>query len=84
MNRIQERIFAVFAIYHNDDLIIEPEAINQFLAKPKLPIPPQIRVLPWQTEEFVFEFRNSTEVSKVVDQINDLVKQVDTEDPWYT
>lgn len=93
IHQIDNRIFAVFAAIdktseHNfaaesDDLYfcVEPKDLTG-LMRDILDIP-GVYVLPWHTKDTVISWNSSTENLKpVVDELNKLVDEVETCDPW--
>eukprot|EP01121_Diplochlamys_sp_Union-15-3_P018772 TRINITY_DN6903_c0_g1_i2.p1 TRINITY_DN6903_c0_g1~~TRINITY_DN6903_c0_g1_i2.p1 ORF type:complete len:445 (-),score=82.59 TRINITY_DN6903_c0_g1_i2:41-1321(-) len=73
-------ILAVFAIQIDDQLIIEPDAIKEFLDKPKLP--KEVFVIPYVTDKFDVDFGDESQLKNTIDKINELVEDIEKEDPW--
>jgi hypothetical protein len=82
--KIQERVLAVFAIYTGDSLVIEPDQIQAILKNSSIAVPKQIRVLPWLTPKVEFDLLNEPKLKVTLNYMNNLVDQIDKEDPWYT
>jgi hypothetical protein len=91
--RLSERYFCVFAVRVDDELVIDPTAIEDLIIRFNLldqpqreeaikTIPQNLRVLGWQTEEFVLTFSDMTELERRVAEMNELIQAIDTEDPW--
>ena len=88
INKIPEKIFAVFAVRvinenQPDHLVVEPDTIK-FIVKDNIP---GLYVLPWYTQscEVIIDWSPGADVvdlSNRIDHINTLVTKVEACDPW--
>lgn len=83
INRIDRKLFVVFAIQRGDPqaestrLVVDPERIAALL-----PEHPEIRVLPWHGEPIALDFHDDAGLQPGVHAINELVSAVESVDPW--
>jgi len=83
INRIERKLFAVFAIQLGDPaedtarLVVDPERIAE-----RLPAHPDVRVLPWHGEPVQLDFHDDAGLSAGVERINAMVESVEQVDPW--
>jgi len=83
LSRLPNTIFAVFAVQMEDVILYEPDEITAFLThNGTIKLPDHVYVLPWHTEEFVFDLANSAQVESQLDLVNALTNAIDVEDPW--
>jgi hypothetical protein len=93
ITEIDHRVFAVFAIqigYQDSDyckLVTKPEGIYGYLgggsSSLKTPyIPDNILVVPYMQQEFTLDWSDQLVLQSEVDKINELVLEVEREDPW--
>lgn len=84
INKIPNKIFAVFAIifYDGDEddatVVSDPIEIERFLVNK----PAHVYVLPWQSEVVRVEYGRKALLQEVADQINNVVKEIEPSDPW--
>ncbi len=68
---IPKQIFAVFSVQFGNDLMVEPDQINDFMTiGGTVKLPDWIHILPWQTEEFSFWFLDDEKMQEPVQRIN--------------
>ncbi len=77
ISQIDRKIFAVFAIQHGSQFIIDPEAITQWL-----PPHPDLFVLPYWGEPIGLNFGEPNQLQATIEQINQWVLTVEQTDPW--
>lgn len=81
ISEIGKKIFAIFAIQHNAPsgamMEIEPDTIKQ-----KIIGHDDIHVLPWHGDEIILNFSDYNDLQRKVNEINDIVNEVEKEDPW--
>jgi hypothetical protein len=85
ITQIPNKIFAVFAAQtmkdENSEFIVKPEKLQQIIGTI-----PDVYVLPWhENSEVSIDYSkpgDSEELKTVVEQINKLIEQVETCDPW--
>lgn len=86
--RLSSVIFTVFGIDFGGRLMIEPEAITNFLTKSgTVKLPEDVFVLPWHEGQFEIDLSKDTPehmeaLQKVLDTIEDEVLKIDAKDPW--
>lgn len=79
INKIPERIFAVFAVKSEENhYIIEPDEINALLPSP----PENVYVLPWYGDPFVVDFSLKSTLRKIAENLSLIVDQIENQDPW--
>lgn len=80
LNKLDRRVFAIFAAQlgveddGNATLVTSPEALEILV-----PSHPDIFVLPWYGDAITIDFANP---NKIVEEINEIVLEVEREDPW--
>ncbi len=83
INRIERKLFAIFAIQLGDPaaesarLLVDPERIAA-----RLPEHPDVRVLPWHGEPIALDFHRDEGLDAGVARINEMVEAVEKVDPW--
>lgn len=86
-SQILWKIFAVFALetisedYIGSRYTIEPSIIKHILKFDDLEIP-NMHILPWETDEMIFDFGDSVQLELITDQLSKLVSEIDQCDPW--
>jgi len=94
INKIPEKIFAVFAIQLGDSVtdefgydhaktVIEPDAIMRILHGAGY-IPSNVRVIPWYGDDITVDYADKPSMEAAVALMNDVVKAVEKNDPWVT
>lgn len=92
INKIDGKIFAVFAIqigdsvadefgYDHASTLVDPPAITSFL-RAAGQIPSNVRVIPWYGDEIKVDYANKASMKSAVALMNDVVKAVEKNDPW--
>lgn len=84
VNKIPNKIFAVFSARRlnengaEDELITDPVLLSDLVKDI-----PNVFVLPWHEKEFTLDFSKTKEdLSKDLEEINNIVLQIEKEDPW--
>lgn len=83
INKIERRLFAVFAIVLGDPerestrILFEPEQIAALL-----PEHPDVAVLPWHGDPVALDFHDEAGLQPGVEQLNAMVERVEAIDPW--
>lgn len=78
--QIPRRIFALFGVQIGQHLITSPEKILALFQD--TPLPENMLVIPFVTEPLELDFSNLEVLQSKVDIINELVEQIDKEDPF--
>ena len=78
VNRIPHKVFAVFAILKDGDLITDPGAIEALLPSR----PSDVHVLPWHGEAFMVDFTDRETLRTVAEKLSAIVDDVEPIDPW--
>jgi hypothetical protein len=78
INKIPTKIFAIFAVRKNGDLISESAEIEALLPNR----PADVHVLPWHGESFMVDFNDRVALQAVADKLNGVVAEVEPVDPW--
>lgn len=83
VSEVNEKIFAIFAINFGTFLMVNPDEILNFMTMNQtIAIPSRIFILPWQTNEFIIDFKHEEKLSSVLDEIDELVNKYCQCDPW--
>lgn len=83
ISSIARKLFAVFAIQYGAGsdaaarVEIEPERLRALL-----PEHPDVFVLPWLAERFVFDFASESALEAEASRVNELVERIEAQDPW--
>lgn len=91
INKIDEKVFAVFAIqvgesktdefgYDHATTIIKPSVITRILRGGELPS--NVRVVPWYGDEITVDYADTASMESAAATMNDVVKVVEAQDPW--
>lgn len=78
INKINKKIFVVFAIDDTENFITDPEIIKSILKDP----PEDVYILPWHGDPLIIDFHNIGKLRVVLDKINDEVQNMEQCDPW--
>jgi len=79
INKIDNKIFAIFAVQINDKILIDPTDIEQEIGK----LPENTYILPWMTNRlFNLNFIDKSNLQNFSNVASDLVKDIDNCDPW--
>lgn len=80
---LKSDIFVVFAVQIDNVIVIEPESILKIVTKDgTVSLPKFMHVLPWHTDKFPLRFLDEKQLNSEVEKLNQLVQQIDNEDPW--
>jgi hypothetical protein len=79
ISQAKTKLFAVFAIQHDDRMLDDPAEIRAQLPAGE---PEQLHVLPWEGEAFTIDFASRPRLDEVARELNDRVANVEREDPW--
>ena len=89
ISQINKRVFAIFSIQINDNLlIVNPEIANKFCLSifPNLLVAHdkfEIQILPWYNEEqYIVDFSSSEKTEPTLNRINSEVNKIGQEDPF--
>jgi RNA ligase len=75
VSNLPQKIWAVFgAILADGTLVYDPEQLRE--------LAPDCLILPWATEEVVVDFTSPTSLGEVEARVNEMVAQIEQEDPW--
>ncbi len=82
ISQIPKKSFAVFAARYlasdEQELIKDPQLLKNMVDGI-----PDTYVLPWFEKDIVVDFsKSSEEITKVIEEINEWVSKIDSEDPW--
>jgi hypothetical protein len=72
------KLFCVFAVKRGEELIYEPSAIAALLTNR----PDDVHVLPWEGDPISIDFGSREALEKVARRLNEIVAEVEREDPW--
>jgi hypothetical protein len=75
---IPKRIYAVYAIQQGDEIIFEPNEINDWFGD----VLEDMYILPWQTETIQIPFIDKTQLTQIVETLNKYVEDVEKCDPF--
>lgn len=78
INQIPKKIFAVFAIFVGEDMISDPEKIEEVLANR----PDDVHILPWEGEAFTIDYCSQASMRATAPSLNAVVETVEKCDPW--
>lgn len=78
IQKIPNKIFAVFAIVNNGYVVYEPEEIKTILGN----TPPDVYVLPWYTDIITVEYKDTEKSQIIADDLNKKIKEIEQSDPW--
>jgi hypothetical protein len=93
INKIPEKMFAVFAIQLEDDIvdefgyphaktIIDPDIITKRLSNSTGELPDNVCVIPWLGDEITVEYADKASKEAAIDTMNAVVADVELVDPW--
>ena len=93
INKIESKVFAVFAIQYGDAvtdddgqahalIVIDPDAIKQMLSKSIDGIIDGVMVLPWYGDEVVVDYNDTPSLEAAVAHMNRVVEIIEGNDPW--
>lgn len=87
IHQIGRKVFAIFAIHYDEgaedtwSLMVDPDQIrHQFLGTD--PLPDDIYLLPWYGDEIVIDFNDRVDIKASIEVINEIIREVEKEDPW--
>lgn len=77
-------IFAVFAIWIDNQLVIEPDEIILIMTKQNtIHMPERVHVLPWYMDSLDIDFDvTKTYQNDIITKIDDEINRIDQSDPW--
>jgi len=78
ISAVKTKIFAVFAVYVSGIQVSDPDEIRAIL--PTEGAPGELHILPWTEDTIVIDY--SSKLEEIVDRLNALVVDVESEDPW--
>lgn len=85
VSQLPTKQFAVFGVLVGEGagavLVTDPEDICTYLAS-DVQKPQNMHVLPWEGGTIRINFADRSSLDAAVDQLNDIVKAVEAEDPW--
>jgi hypothetical protein len=93
INKIESKVFAVFAIQYGDAIadddgqehaptIIDPDAIKKILDNSLEGIIEGVMVLPWYGDEIVVDYKDTPSLQAAVAHMNRVVETIEGTDPW--
>lgn len=77
-NKLQERIFAVFAVLVGDNFVIKPGAIKRCIQG----LPPQVVAIPFLSKHFYFTWSDRDKLREEVKEVEAYVDQIGDRDIW--
>jgi len=81
--KVKTTVFAIFSIQLDEEMVIEPTAIELLMTKQHtVGLPERVYILPWQTEVYDFDFMKLDHAQILADKIDEIVQQIDKNDPW--
>src|ERR1035437_9065768 len=78
INKIPNKIFAIFAVQLGQDMLTCPETIARRFEN----MPSDVFVLPWEGPEFTVNFNNRDSLQLLATELSTIVEKIEPCDPW--